>query len=529
MAFGALVSRITGFLRTAVLGAVLGAAAVGDAYATATMLPGILYEILLGGALAGILVPYLIRARGDDPDHGRAYEQRLVTLAVLVFAGAAALATASTPLMVKVLSSHTAPAADTALVSTLAYVVLPAIFFYGLGAVLTAVLTARGHFAMPTWSPIANNTILIATGLVFLAIPGPAHLTPSTITLPQVAVLGGGTLLGVIAQATALLPALRRTGFRWRLRLGFDQLHIRELGRTTAWLVCYLAASQVGVFVVLALAKRAGDQGGPGPFIYSNGWLLLMMGYGIVALPIITALMPTMSTTTAARSEIAANLGLGARMILLALTPVSAGLVALAVPVAVLLFEWHRYTHADALDTARVLVFAGLGLLPYAISQLQTFAFFALRDARTPALLNLPVVALRIGLDLLFYFTLPAHHLVMALMLSNGISYLAAVIGAARLLHHRVVGTAPQPYLVLGMRILAAGVVSGLVALGIVDLLRHVGVGVKAVSLLEVLVGAPALVATYLVCARLLGIREVGQLTAFLGRGRRGKFITTRP
>ncbi|HET9518706.1 MAG TPA: lipid II flippase MurJ, partial [Actinoplanes sp.] len=53
MAAGSLVSRIIGFVRTALLGMTLGAAAgsVGDAYTTAQMLPGQIYELLLGGIL----------------------------------------------------------------------------------------------------------------------------------------------------------------------------------------------------------------------------------------------------------------------------------------------------------------------------------------------------------------------------------------------------------------------------------------------------------------------------------------------
>ena len=52
---------------------------------------------------------------------------------------------------------------------------------------------------------------------------------------------------------------------------------------------------------------------------------------------------------------------------------------------------------------------AGLGLVPYAIMQLQQFAFYALRDTRTPALINVPVVALRVGLDLLFCVRAAGH------------------------------------------------------------------------------------------------------------------------
>ena len=54
MAVGQLVSRGTGFLRTAAIGAAIGAVAVGDDYNLANTLPGMVYELLLGGVLASV-------------------------------------------------------------------------------------------------------------------------------------------------------------------------------------------------------------------------------------------------------------------------------------------------------------------------------------------------------------------------------------------------------------------------------------------------------------------------------------------
>lgn len=94
MAIGSLVSRGTGFLRTLALTAALGGALVGDAYTTAQILPGMVYEFLLGGILTSVLIPVLVRRRRADADGGQAYAQRLLTLAVLALAVAALVAVA---------------------------------------------------------------------------------------------------------------------------------------------------------------------------------------------------------------------------------------------------------------------------------------------------------------------------------------------------------------------------------------------------------------------------------------------------
>ncbi|MGH3890971.1 MAG: lipid II flippase MurJ [Rhodococcus qingshengii] len=61
VALASTVSRITGFVRTLALAAVLGIALVSDAYNAANSFPNMVYQLLLGGILASVLLPYLTR------------------------------------------------------------------------------------------------------------------------------------------------------------------------------------------------------------------------------------------------------------------------------------------------------------------------------------------------------------------------------------------------------------------------------------------------------------------------------------
>lgn len=68
MAAGTMVSRVTGFVRTAVLAAAIGTFALGDAYNVAYTIPFILFDSLLGGILSSVVVPMIIRRQRSDPD-----------------------------------------------------------------------------------------------------------------------------------------------------------------------------------------------------------------------------------------------------------------------------------------------------------------------------------------------------------------------------------------------------------------------------------------------------------------------------
>ncbi|NJC64484.1 murein biosynthesis integral membrane protein MurJ [Planosporangium flavigriseum] len=525
MAVGSIVSRVTGFLRTATIGAAIGAAAVSDDYNLANTLPNMVYELLLGGVLASVIVPLLVRARTTDPDRGEAYAQRLLTLATLFLAAATVAAVAAAPLLTSVMASR-ASAADQRLITVLAYLLLPEIFFYGVAALLAAILNTRGHFAAPMWTPILNNIVVILTAAVFMLLPaGSDTLTAESITTAQLLVLGVGTTLGIVVQAVGLMPALRKVGFRWKWRWDFRQLHLSELARIGGWMLGYVLVSQVGVIVVLKLAKLAANDGNAaGPAIYLNSFLIFAMAHGVVAVSIMTALMPRMAAAAAEHryADVADQLSLGTRLSSVILVPATAAYLVLGRPLGVTLFEWGEYTHAQAVDTGWVIAVAGLGLVPFAISQLQLGVFYALPDTKTPALLNVPVVVLRIAVQVVAYFTLSASWAAAGLMFGNGVSFVVAAALGYWLLRRRIGPLGLQRVSAtlarLALAATVAAVPAALAAYGLNALLGDGKVG----SLVQVIVGGIVLLVGYVVAATTLRVREVtelgGMLRARLGR-----------
>ncbi len=84
MASGTIVSRLSGFVRSALLAAILGAQLHADIFNIANTIPNMLYILLAGGVINAVLVPQLVRAIAHDGDRGQAYTSRVLTL-VTVF------------------------------------------------------------------------------------------------------------------------------------------------------------------------------------------------------------------------------------------------------------------------------------------------------------------------------------------------------------------------------------------------------------------------------------------------------------
>ncbi|MFG2038733.1 murein biosynthesis integral membrane protein MurJ [Dactylosporangium sp. NPDC048998] len=526
MAILSLVSRATGFVRAAAIAAAIGGGVVGDDYTLANNLPNQVYELLLGGVLASVLIPTLVRARKEEPDRGQAHAQRLLTLAAVALGAATLIVVVAAPLITAIytLGNDKVTSADRDLVTLLAYLLLPEIFFYGLAGIFAAILNVRGQFAAPMWTPILNNVVVILTAGVFMLVRDGGRPTPDTITLTQVLVLGVGTTLGIVVQAAGLWPALRKTEFRWKWRFDFRKLHLRELGKLGAWMLLYVGVNQLGITVVMALAKQTQLHGGAGPAVFNNAFLIFMMAHGIVAVSVITAIMPRISAAAADGrfGDVTDQLAQGSRLASVILIPAAAIYVVLGRPLAVTLFNFGSYDYDQALATGSVVAAAGLGLVPFALSQMQTSVFYAMRDTKTPALVNIGGVAVRLVLDIGFYFILPVAVVTTSLMVGTALSYIAALIVGYVLLRRRLGRLGLRRLLDTLIRLGVAAAAAGLLALGTSWVIGQIIDPGKLQGIVQLLVGSAVLLAGYAAGAVFLKVPEVRQFAGMV-RSRLGR------
>ena len=200
MAAGTVVSRLTGFVRSVLLLAVLGKSLDADLFATANTLPNSLYILVAGGVFNVVLVPQLVRAMRSDADGGEAFAQRLVSLGVLVLVGATAVLTALVPVLAHLIFSADLFTAELAEQRGSAYALMwwcmPQVFFYGVFVLVGQVLNARERFGPMMWAPIVNNVVACVSLGTYAVIWGASDGRDGFTTTQEV-VLGAGATLGI--------------------------------------------------------------------------------------------------------------------------------------------------------------------------------------------------------------------------------------------------------------------------------------------------------------------------------------------
>ncbi|HXW88487.1 MAG TPA: murein biosynthesis integral membrane protein MurJ [Streptosporangiaceae bacterium] len=514
MAVGTLGSRLTGFLRTIAQSYALGAAGIAAAYNLSNTLPNVVYSLALGGILTSVIVPLIVNAAKRDGGRSDGYDQRMFTLITLALAGVTIVATAAAvPIVHLYAGSKVLHAPATLHLSVIfALFFIPQIFFYGVCSLIGAILNSRGSFAAPMWTPIVNNFVVIGVLGLYVAMAG-LHRTPATMSGSEVGLLGLGTTLGIVAQTVALVPALRRVGFRWHPRTDFRRAEVAEIGRMAGWMFGYIATTQVAFLVTI---KVAGDANTAGITDYNYAWLLFQLPYAVVGISVITALLPRMSAHAAERRYrlVRQDFSAGIRLAATIVVPCSLVLAVLGPDLAVL-FLGHGATHpAQARYMGVVFSVFCLGLLPYMVFQLQLRVFYALHDSRTPAIIGLVTMTVNIAANIIALHSLPSGRLVAGLGVGFGLANLVGTVIAWRILSRRLHGL--DGYLIGRslVRMHAAAVPAALLAVIVAILTGN--------ALVIVIIGGGLALIMYLIFARALRIDELTSLTrtvlARLGR-----------
>ncbi|MFF5014196.1 murein biosynthesis integral membrane protein MurJ [Streptomyces sp. NPDC001165] len=530
MAAGTMVSRLTGFIRSALIAAALGLGLLADSFQVAYQLPTMIYILTVGGGLNSVFVPQLVRSMKEDEDGGEAFANRLLTLVMVALAALTALAMLAAPLLVRTLSPTIAdnpPANDVAVTFTRYF--LPSIFFMGIHVVMGQILNARGKFGAMMWTPVLNNIVIIISLGAFIWVYGTAansHLAVTNIPPQGQRLLGVGVLLGLVVQALAMIPYLRETGFRIRLRFDWKGHGLGKAAMLAKWTILFVLANQVGAMVVTQLSTAAGDASGvkgTGFAAYANAQLIWGLPQAIITVSLMAALLPRISRSASEGDggAVRDDISQGLRTTAVAIVPIAFGFLSLGIPMCTLIFG--SAGTSSAVNMGYMLMAFALGLIPYSVQYVVLRAFYAYEDTRTPFYNTVIVAAVNAGASALCYFLLPARWAVAGMAAAYGLAYAIGVGVAWRRLRKRLGGDLDgarvlRTYARLGIASVPAALLSGAACYGIGHTLGQGVIG----SFAALVVGGAVLLGVFFVAARRMRIDELNSLVGMV-RGRLGR------
>lgn len=400
-------SRILGFVRDIVIARFLGAGMGADVFFVAFKIPNFLRRLFAEGAFSQAFIPVLaeFRERGDR-DLKQLIAATSGTLAGVLFI-VTLIGVIAAPLIIIIFAPGFIDQPEKLqLANELLSITFPYILFVSLTALASSILNSFGKFAVPAFTPVFLNISMIGCAL-WLA---PYLDEP-------VKALAWGVFIGGVVQLLFQLPFLMKIGSLPTPRWGWKEEGVQKILRLMIPAMFGVSVSQINLLLDTLLASFL-ITGSISWLYYSDR--LVEFPLGILGIALATVILPNLSKkhATASMEEFSHTIDWALRWVFLIGTPAAIGLIVLAEPLLLTLFQYGEFTPHDAHQASLSLMAYGLGLLPFIFIKVLAPGFYARQDTKTPVKIGIIAMIANMGLNIVLMISLAHAGLALATTLS---------------------------------------------------------------------------------------------------------------
>ncbi len=461
VAFGIMLSRVTGLIRVRVIAHYFGLQSdAADAFYSAFRIPNFLQTLLGEGAMSASFIPVyaslLAQGKRKEADRVAGAVAALLFLVVALFVLAGVFAA---PLLSAVLAPGFKDG-KRELTTRIIRIVFPGTGVLVMGAWCLGVLNSHRKFLLPYAAGVMMNVAMIATLVVY----------GRSTTLPRLAIyLAWGSVAGSILQLGVQIPAVLRLASGLKFKIDPGSVHVRSICRNFVPVFISRGVVQVSAWIDSILASLLPTGAVTG---LASAQLLYTLPISLFGMSVSAAELPAMSGAAALDTEgievVRRRLNAGLRQIAFFVVPSSMAFLALGDVLASALLESGRFSHADSMYVWGILAGSSIGLLASTLARLYSSSYFALRDTRTPLRYALVRVTLTSALGYVCAVHLPGWLGISRSWGAAGLTGSAGVAGwvemflLRRTLSQRIGGTTVSPVFIL--RLWSAAVAGAAVA-----------------------------------------------------------------
>jgi putative peptidoglycan lipid II flippase len=320
-----------------------------------------------------------------------------------------------------------------------------------------------------------------------------------------------GVTVGGLMQLLVQVPRLVKKGFRYKLVLNFRDPEFRKVMALFVPVAIGLSGSRINVFVNTQLISLLEER--------SLTWLnyayrIMHLPLGLFGIAVGTVALPAFSrfVSEGKLDELRTTLSDSLKMVLFLTIPTSAVIAFLSSPLTSLIFEHGKFTAADTVPVARILVLYMLGV-PF-ISVLRNLAgvFYAYKAPKLPMMASFASVGINIVLNLTLMHPLGYS----AFPLSATISAVANVLILYLLLPGKIGTFDSRALAAFTLKLIGGGLLGGLagglfykILAGSLGSLGSTEIVRLLIKLLNVILSGSAALAVFYGICLLLGVPEI--------------------
>ena len=426
-----------------VITGLLGAGVALDTFVVIMKIPSVFRRLFAEGAFNQAFVPVLAEYKEDNPSQIKNLINNtfgaLSTILLLV----TTLALLCAPIFVMIFAPgfYMVPLKKDLAIDIL-QITFPYLFLVSLVAFSGSILNSYHKFSLPALTPLFYNLSLIIAAVWFAP----------KFELPIYAIAWGVFAAGII-QVFIQIPALVSMGLLPKFKLNLSHPGVRKVMYLMIPGIIAGGVSQINMLVDTILASLL-PTGSPSWLYVSDR--LMQLPLGIFAIAIGTVILPRLSSlfVTEDKTSFSNTLDWSIRLILLIGIPAVVGLIMLAEPIILTLFERGAFNSQDSLQASYSLIALAFGLVAFMLIKILTPSFFARQEPKKPMYVALASMILNAFLAWFLGFNLSYGHV--GLALASSISAFFTVLTLLILLKRDDVYRPSEGWLLFWLRLVFA-------------------------------------------------------------------------
>ena len=493
MAIIILLAKAMGLLREVLVANIYGQGAESDILNTATQIPLLFFDMVLGVAILSTFVPIFnkyIEKDGKQAAFDFANNFASIVGLIATFIAVAGIIFAQ-PLVKLMVPGYAEIPGKVEQTAALLRILFPSIAFTAMAYIAVGILQSFGEFTIPSLISVVSNGVMIAYLLIF----------GNKLGLMGVAV---SMLIAWILQLVIQIPHLIKFKYNYRFKFDLKDSGIKEAALIALPVLISSWVQPLCNVINMSFGSSLGD-GAVSALNWANKIYIIMVG--VFAYAITNFIFPKLSRLSNNNdAEFADVTRTSVGFIVFIIALVAALFLALSAPIISVVFERGAFTEDAVKITGEALFYYSFGMIGYAICEVLNKSFYALSDGKTP------MVASIIGIAVNFVFAfLLAEVLkrgVGGLALASAVSSLAIALCLMVMINKRRANVINKVFYINLVKILVCAGLAYLTAKAL-DIFAVSLSGNTVLTLIRLCICAIPSVVVYVLSAYLLKVNEI--------------------
>jgi len=382
------VNALLGFLKSRLLANYFGVSNELAIFYTADRIPNLIYSILVVGAISTVFIPTFTQNLKQSKQKAFESASSIITTTLILFLILSISVFLFSYQIIKILTLNKFSYDQIVLGSNLMRIMIISQVLLVISSLITSILQSFKYFLIPAIAPVLYNIGMIF-GIILLSnkfgIYGPAY----------------GVAFGAFLNLIVQIPLLKKTQFKYNFNINLNDKSLKQMMVLVPPRILSVSMSNIVATINNSLAILISTSS---VVHLKFATQLQTFPVSLFGLSMAQALLPTLSKEAdpSDREKFKQTLITTLHQTMFLVIPLSVIFLILRVPIVRIVYGVSNFPWESTVKTSYALAFFSLSIFAQSANYILSRGFYALKDTKTPVLINLFTIFLNILLTMFF-------------------------------------------------------------------------------------------------------------------------------